>query len=772
MEMRRRKTVFVGVVCCLAAFVAGAAPMEPRGPLPKMQPLTVSENGRFLVEKGGKPFFILADTAWALFSGVSREDVKFYLDDRKARGFNTIICSFLHFWPTEQGQWAPKHRVYGFWAFDGDHYDLTRPNKQYWRHVDWVVQQARQRSLRLAIVPACSRRAGGSWPKPLTGTSATAFGEYLGIRCCQYNNILWLFDGDSPLVREKRALRLLAEGIRYYAPHHLISYQAKDALSNGVLNHRERWLAFNSIRTRSRENDGEYALVQQNWHRVPAKPTWLAEPYYERPGSRFAVRQAAWRSALNGGAGFGYGVNNMFGLGGDGGWKERLDMPGGSDVVHMLQLLESQPWHKLVPDHAAKTRLLAAVDVWTEAHFPAACSSDGDFGVIYMPRGAAIGVNMGKFKGRVMGRWFSPTTGQSAVVDGSPFINAGVHTIRSPEPNAVGESDLVLVLTASAAAEAKRNRTTLLGINREKFTINGEETFLFGISYYGVLGAQSQFVLSDLDDMQKLGINWIRVWATWGAFGNDVTAFDKDGRGRVPYITRLKQLVAECDRRGIVVDVTLSRGNGVVGQARLQSLKTHMQAVETVATELKEHRNWYLDLGNERNIRDGRYVSMTELKRLREAVEIIDPERLVTASRAGDIPRLEVVEYVEKVGVDFISPHRPRSSKSASQTAERSREYLRLMKDIGTVVPLHYQEPFRRGFTKGWEPTVEDFVTDARGALEGGAAGWCLHNGDQKDQPESRPRRSFDLREQRLFDQLDEVEKEALKRISELVRRR
>ena len=194
MEMRRAKTAFVCVVCCLAAFAAGAAPTQARRPVQKMQPLTVSQNGRFLVEKGGKPFFILADTAWALFSGVSREDVKFYLDDRKARGFNTIICSFLHFWPTGQGRWAPKHRVYGFWAFDGDHYDLTRPNKEYWRHVDWVMQQARQRSLRLAIVPACSRRAGGSWPKPLTGAGATEFGEYLGIRCCQYNNIIWLFD--------------------------------------------------------------------------------------------------------------------------------------------------------------------------------------------------------------------------------------------------------------------------------------------------------------------------------------------------------------------------------------------------------------------------------------------------------------------------------------------------------------------------------------------------------------------------------------------------
>ncbi|MBL7154843.1 MAG: hypothetical protein ISS79_14095 [Phycisphaerae bacterium] len=88
---------------------------------------------------------------------------------------------------------------------------------------------------------------------------------------------------------------------------------------------------------------------------------------------------------------------------------------------------------------------------------------------------------------------------------------------------------------------------------------------------------------------------------------------------------------------------------------------------------------------------------------------------------------------------------------------------------MGTVVPLHYQEPFRRGFTKGWEPTVEDFVTDARGAVGSGAAGWCMHNGDQRDAPDGKPRRSFDMREQRLFDQLDDVEKEALERLSAIL---
>jgi hypothetical protein len=37
------------------------------------------------------------------------------------------------------------------------------------------------------------------------------------------------------------------------------------------------------------------------------------------------------------------------------------------------------------------------------------------------------------------------------------------------------------------------------------------------------------------------------------------------------------------------------------------------------------------------------------------------------------------------------------------------------MKEIGRTVPLHYQEPFVRGYMR-WQPGAADFVTDARAA--------------------------------------------------------
>jgi hypothetical protein len=301
-----------------------------------------------------------------------------------------------------------------------------------------------------------------------------------------------------------------------------------------------------------------------------------------------------------------------------------------------------------------------------------------------------------------------------------------------------------------------------LTVRDSRFQLNGKPTFLYGISYYGGLGAREEFVRRDLPDMKKYGINWIRVWVTWSSAGHDVSAVDAEGSPREPYWSKLKWLVAECDRDGVVVDLTISRNN-------LHTFEAHRRAVEALVTGLKPYRNWYLDLGNERDVRDARFVNFDELKQLRQAVRRLDDRRLVTASAGSDISREDVREYLWTVGVDFVCPHRPREAGSPAQTEAKSRQYLAWMTELGRVVPVLYEEPFRRDYGK-WQPAADDFVTDARGAIAGGAAGWCLHNGAPKGPANGRPGRSFDLRERRLFEQLDREELKAAERVGELMR--
>jgi hypothetical protein len=319
-------------------------------------------------------------------------------------------------------------------------------------------------------------------------------------------------------------------------------------------------------------------------------------------------------------------------------------------------------------------------------------------------------------------------------------------------------------------AEARLAGPTVLGIDGTRFTVNGQATFLLGISDFGALGAPEDFVRQDLDDLKRHGFNYLRVWATCGLFDQQISAVTDEGRPREPFLRKLKRLVADSDRRGLVVDITLTRAEGKP-RAGLANIDAHERAVETIVSALREHRNWYIDLANERDVRDERYVSAAELKRLRALVRRLDPSRLVTASCGGhDLDLADLRESLLIAGLDFVTPHRPRNRESPGQTESRTRDCLALMKRIGRLVPVNYQEPFRRGYG-GWEPSATDFLTDLRGAQAGGAAGWCFHNGPTRDKPENRPRRSFDLRDQRLFVQLDDVEQKVVEHIALEVRR-
>jgi hypothetical protein len=217
----------------------------------------------------------------------------------------------------------------------------------------------------------------------------------------------------------------------------------------------------------------------------------------------------------------------------------------------------------------------------------------------------------------------------------------------------------------------------------------------------------------------------------------------------------------------LVVDVTLARS-----APRIATIEAHQRAVEIIVLALKPHRNWYLDLANERDVRDARYVSPAELKKLRELVRRLDPSRLVTASFGGhDLGEQDVREALQTIALDFLGLHRPRTPGSPAQTEARTRECLELTRQLGRPVPVHHQEPFRRGYGR-WEPAAADFLTDLRGAVTGGAAGWCFHNGAQRTAEDSQPRRSFDMREQRLFEQLDAQERQAIQAMAAAVRGR
>ncbi len=314
----------------------------------------------------------------------------------------------------------------------------------------------------------------------------------------------------------------------------------------------------------------------------------------------------------------------------------------------------------------------------------------------------------------------------------------------------------LLVLLAASAT-----RGVALGVDGDRFTLDGKPAFLLGCSYYAGLGAPEGTIRSDLDRLHELGFNWIRVFADWTPYDKNLSAVDiGTGAAREPFLGALVRLCAQCDRRGMVVDITLARGK-VGGKPCLSELPAHRRAVETLVDALKERRNWYLDLSNERNVRDARFTPIEQLAELREAARKLDPRLLVTASHSGDVSHDEIQAYLKTARLDFISIHRPRDAKSAKDGAEATRKLRQWIKEVGPMVPLQYDEPFRRGYGE-WQPTSADFVADLRACRGAGAAGWCFHNGDTRGARDRLPRKSFDLQTQSLFEQLDTEERKFL----------
>ena len=99
--------------------------------------MRISSNRRFLVHDDGAPFFYLGDTAWELFHRLTLDEAELYLRDRAAKGFTVIQAVVL---AELDGLHDPN--PYGHTPLKGD--DPTRPDEDYFRHVDWVVDKAEE----------------------------------------------------------------------------------------------------------------------------------------------------------------------------------------------------------------------------------------------------------------------------------------------------------------------------------------------------------------------------------------------------------------------------------------------------------------------------------------------------------------------------------------------------------------------------------------------------------------------------------------------------
>lgn len=151
-------------------------------------PLHVSKNGRYLVSRNGKPFFIVGDSPQALMVNISEDDAEAYFANRAKYGFNSVWINLLCADYTGGRPDASTRDGMLPWTARGD---LSTPNETYFAHCDRVLKLAAKHGLLvfLAYLPTSrpfridmSKMSGpvlARWFDPTNGKYTTAQSDRL-----------------------------------------------------------------------------------------------------------------------------------------------------------------------------------------------------------------------------------------------------------------------------------------------------------------------------------------------------------------------------------------------------------------------------------------------------------------------------------------------------------------------------------------------------------------------------------------------------------------
>lgn len=395
--------------------------------------LKVSENSRHLIKEDGSPFFWLGDTAWELFNKLDREEASFYLKQRASQGYNVIQAVALAEYDgltlgnaygrrpllkDDEGNFSPSLPDI---SKDSGTYD-------YWDHVDFIIDEAASQGLYIALLPTWGDKFNLLWGKgPIIFDEENSYiyGKWLGQRYADRTNIIWVLGGDRPLETRLHfsIINNMAKGIKEGdGDRHLMTFHPMGGRSSSYHVHGEDWLDFNMIQSSHGSlNIENYKMLEEDYKRQPIKPTFDAEPCYEDHPIGFKVengyfddvdiRKAAYWAVFAGAMGHTYGHHCIWYMSKKSepyfimDWKRALDRPGGKQMIHLRNLMESKNILSMFPDQDI------VIDNYEGANYIAAIR-DEDYAFLYSPSGLEIRLDTRWLKDDYLGySWFNPRDG-------------------------------------------------------------------------------------------------------------------------------------------------------------------------------------------------------------------------------------------------------------------------------------------------------------------------------------------------------------------------
>ncbi len=416
--------------------------------------LNVSENRRFLQNEDGTPFFYLADTGWEQFHRLTLKEIEFYLDARKAQGFNVIQAVLIS---EMDGLRIPN--AYGQIPLIG--MSPEKPNPEYFDFVEQVLKLAEKREMFLALVPTWGDkidRVFGIGPVIFNEINAFSYGKWLGKMFRDNPNIIWMNGGDRSGGGNNFAVwDALGKGIKSEDPNHLMTFHPLGDASSSMWFHEAEWLDFNVCQSgHSMRNYPNHMMISYDYLRQPVKPCLDSEPRYEEHAvnwkpeqngvfNDYDVRQAAYWTVFAGACGHTYGTHPVWQFYDDNRepigfvrytWKEALNLKGSSQLIHLKNLMLSHSYFDRIPDQS----ILNAPKVGEE-HIR--CTRGNDYLMCYLPSGGDVELNTERIPWQtVNANWFNPRTGQTEMIGVFGKENCGSFTAFS---SGIG-NDWVLIL--------------------------------------------------------------------------------------------------------------------------------------------------------------------------------------------------------------------------------------------------------------------------------------------------------------------------------------
>lgn len=324
------------------------------------------------------------------------------------------------------------------------------------------------------------KNSWGTGPEVFNEENARKFGEYIGERYQDRDNIIWIIGGDrNPREgsNDVAVWNAMAEGIASQAGGYentLMSYhpQPKDEGGSSTWFHKEEWLDFNMHQTGHCANQGTYKHISHDYNLQPIKPVLDSEPLYEDHPNCFNakelghsipedIRRIMYWNVFAGAFGQTYGCHDvwqMYSLDKTPinqplrPWPEALDLPMANQAKHLKHLMLSRPFLTRIPDQS----MVVAPQVENENYVIAARDSEGSYAMIYFPRGNATSIDLSKLSGTKLNSWwFDPRTGNSYE---GPSFDKSTNTKIEPPTSGKG-NDWVLVIDNGLKDYAKPGKT-------------------------------------------------------------------------------------------------------------------------------------------------------------------------------------------------------------------------------------------------------------------------------------------------------------------------